>query len=313
MNIPHIPVLLNEVLEYIGPKDGEIYVDGTFGAGGYTKAMLDAAGCRVFAIDCDPNVVQFANKMAKEYQGRFKFLSGKFSQMAELLRKEGIEKVNGVVLDIGISSMQVDEAGRGFSFMRDGPLDMRMSAAGIDAAAFINNADEKELADVIYKYGGEKKSRYIAKAVLQARAKAPISTTTQFAEIVRGAVRGKKGNIDPATRSFQAIRIWVNDELGELERALGAAKSILAPGGRLVVVSFHSLEDSIIKEFFNKESGKDEGQSRHMPLIDSGKPKPEMELITRKVIIPSDREVGNNPRARSAKLRAACRSQEPET
>lgn len=302
---PHLPVLLKEVLQYMTPKDGEVYVDGTFGAGGYTKAILDAANCKVYAIDCDPNVAIHAEKIAAEYKDRFKLLPGKFSHMAELLSAEGVERVNGVVLDIGISSMQVDQAERGFSFMREGPLDMRMNGEGMDAASFINNASEAELADVLYNFGGEKKSRYIAKAVLQARVKAPISTTTEFAEIVRSAVRGKKGNIDPATRSFQAVRIWINDELGELERALCAAKKILAPSGRLVVVSFHSLEDSIIKNFFNSGSGKQEGLSRHMPVIATETQKPEIELITRKVVIPTDEEVENNPRARSAKLRAA--------
>ena len=303
--MPHIPVLLNEVLKYIEPKDNEIYVDGTFGAGGYTKAILDAADCKVFSIDCDPTVDVHVNRIRSEYKDRFQFLQGKFSQMAELLKQQGIEQVNGVVLDIGISSMQVDQAERGFSFMREGPLDMRMNAEGMDAASFVNSAAEEEIADVIYKYGGEKKSRYIAKAIVKARDAVPITTTTQFADIVRGAIRGKKEKIDPATRTFQAIRIWINDELGELERALGAAKSILAQNGRIVVVSFHSLEDSIIKDFFNDKSGKTEGFSRHMPIIEADMPKPEMELITRKVVTPTEEEIENNIRARSAKLRAA--------
>ncbi len=307
MTTPHTPVLLKEVLQYLSPTDGEIYVDGTFGAGGYTKAILDSANCNVYAIDCDPNVLPTANKLAEEYKGRFNFLQGKFSRMADLLEQEGIKGVNGVVLDIGISSMQVDEAERGFSFMREGPLDMRMSQDGMDAATFINNAEEKELANTIYRYGGEKKSRYIAKAILQAREKSPISTTTEFAKIVRDAIHGKKEKIDQATRTFQAIRIWVNDELGELSRALEAAMKILLPGGRLVVVSFHSLEDSIIKEFLNEKSGKNDGVSRHVLVFHNEKPKLDFELITRKVVIPSEEETNNNPRARSAKLRAAKR------
>lgn len=304
-NKPHIPVMLNEVISYIDPRDGEICVDGTFGAGGYTQAILNAAKCNVYAIDCDPNVLPTADNLKREYKNRFKFLQGKFSQMAELLEKEGINGVNGVVLDIGVSSMQVDEAIRGFSFMREGPLDMRMSGDGIDAATFVNNAEEKELADTIYRYGGEKKSRYIAKAVVQAREKKPITTTTEFAEIVRGAIHGKKEKIDQATRTFQAIRIWVNDELGELKRALEAAMKILVPGGKLVIVSFHSLEDSIIKDFLNEKSGKTGGVSRHVLVFESEKPKRIFELLTRKVVVPSEIEIENNPRARSAKLRAA--------
>lgn len=303
----HIPVLLKEVLQYLEPKDGEIYIDGTFGAGGYTKAILDTANCNVYSIDCDPNVKPTADKLKNIYKERFTFLSGKFSQMATLIESEGLSQVNGIVLDIGISSMQVDESDRGFSFMREGPLDMRMSGQGVDAASFVNNAGEKEIADVLYNYGGEKKSRYIAKAILQAREKAPITTTTEFAKIVRDAIHGKKEKIDPATRTFQAIRIWVNDELGELKRALDAAMKILAPGGRLVVVSFHSLEDAIIKEFFNEKSGKTAGVSRHLLVFENEKPKAPMELLTRKVVIPSDAEVENNVRARSAKLRAAKR------
>lgn len=301
----HIPVMLSEVIRYIDPKDGEIYVDGTFGAGGYTKAILNAANCDVYAIDCDPNVQNTADNFKKEYKNRFKFLHGKFSKMSELLEKEGVSGVNGVVLDIGVSSMQLDEAERGFSFMREGPLDMRMSADGIDAATFINSADEKELADTIYRYSGEKKSRYIAKAILQAREKKTITTTTEFARIVRDAIHGKKEKIDQATRTFQAIRIWVNDELGELKRALDAATKVLVPGGKLVIVSFHSLEDSIIKDFLNEKSGKNDGVSRHLLVFENKKPEAIFELLTRKVVVPSEAEIEKNPRARSAKLRAA--------
>lgn len=303
----HIPVLLKEVLQYLEPKDGETYIDGTFGAGGYTKAILDSADCQVYSIDCDPNVKPTAEKLKEIYKERFTFLSGKFGQMAKLVEECGVSKVNGIVLDIGISSMQVDQAERGFSFMKDGPLDMRMSGEGIDAASFVNNAGEKEIANVIYNYGGEKKSRYIAKAILQARLKAPIRTTAEFAKIVRDSIYGKKEKIDPATRTFQAIRIWVNDELGELKRALDSAMKILAPGGRLVVVTFHSLEDSIVKEFFNEKSGKNAGVSRHILVFENEKSKAEMELLTRKVVVPSEEELENNVRARSAKLRAAVK------
>lgn len=300
----HIPVMLNEMLHYLSPKDGEIYVDGTFGAGGYTKSILDAANCNVYAIDCDPFVVQNSAKIEQQYQDRFKLLQGKFGQMESLLAKANIKQVNGIVLDIGISSMQVDDGSRGFSFTHNGPLDMRMSSEGMTAADFVNNSSEEELANTIYSYGGEKKSRYIAKAILQAREKAPITTTAQFAEIVRGAIYGKKEKIDPATRTFQAIRILVNDELGELTRALGAAAKILAPQGRLVVVSFHSLEDTIIKEFFNQKTGKISGLSRHIPDLNHNKISPEFVAITRKVVVPGDAEINHNPRSRSAKLRA---------
>ena len=304
-NAPHIPVMLNEVIKYLSPKNGEIYVDGTFGAGGYTKAILDSADCNVCSIDCDPNVIPKADILKKEYKERFRFLQGKFGQMDKLLEKEGISGVDGVVLDIGVSSMQVDEAERGFSFMREGPLDMRMNQNGIDAATFVNTTSEKELADTIYRYGGEKKSRYIAKAILNARAEKPIDTTTELAKIVRGAIHGKKEKIDQATRTFQAIRIWINDELGELERALKAALKILNPGGRLIVVSFHSLEDSIIKSFFNEKSGKNSGFSRHVIVIEDEKKKMDLKLLSRKAVKPSDDEVNKNPRSRSAKLRAA--------
>ena len=303
-NIKHIPVLLDEVIHYLTPKDGEIYIDGTFGAGGYTKAILNAADCSVYAIDCDPGVRPTAQLFDQEYKDRFKFLHGRFSQMAELLEQEGIAGVNGVVLDIGVSSMQLDEANRGFSFMRDGPLDMRMSSQGGDAAGFINNAEEKVLADVIYRYGGEKKSRYIAKAIVEARTKKPIVTTLEFAQIVRGAIHGKREKIDQATRTFQAIRIWVNDELGELQRALHAATKVLIPGGRMVVVSFHSLEDSIVKSFIYEKSGKTDGISRHILVSEVARPNPVYELLARKAVVPSEDEITKNPRARSAKLRA---------
>jgi 16S rRNA (cytosine1402-N4)-methyltransferase len=306
-NAPHIPVMLNEVIKYLNPQDGEVYVDGTFGAGGYTEAILDKSACKVFAIDCDPNVVATAEKLTGKYKGRFSFLKGKFSNMEMLLESAGIEKVNGIVLDIGVSSMQIDDGERGFSFMRDGPLDMRMSGEGMDAASFINGATEKELANTIYRYGGEKKSRYIAKAILQAREKEPIKTTAVFATIVRDAIYGKKDKIDPATRTFQAIRIFINDELGELERALKSAEKLLLPGGRLVVVTFHSLEDAILKEFLNEKSGKNTGVSRHVMAFDNTKPNFSFKLLTRKVVVPSEEEVNNNVRARSAKLRAAIR------
>lgn len=304
---PHISVMLNEVLECMAPKDGAVYVDGTFGAGGYSRALLQAADCKVYAIDRDPSVKMMADALAKEFPGRVELLVGKFSDMQQLLAKVGVEKVDGVVLDIGVSSMQLDQADRGFSFMREGPLDMRMGQDGTDAAYVVNNTGEKELADIIYRFGGEKKSRWVAKAIIEARARQPITTTTQLAQIVRSVVRAAKDKIDPATRTFQGLRIWVNDELGQLQQALGAAEKILVPGGRLVVVTFHSLEDAIVKEFLNERSGKVQGVSRHMPMVEVKAPRATFNLVTRKALVPGEEEMRVNIRSRSAKLRAAER------
>jgi 16S rRNA (cytosine1402-N4)-methyltransferase len=309
---PHISVMLDEMLQYISPKDGEVYVDGTFGAGGYSKAILQAANCKVYAIDRDPNVKKLAEELEAEFPGRVELLVGKFSDMKNLLAKAGISKVDGVVLDIGVSSMQIDEAARGFSFMREGPLDMRMSGEGMDAAYLVNNTGEKELADIIYRYGGEKKSRRVAKAIVDARAAEPITTTKKLAEIIRSVVRGGKDKIDPATRTFQALRIWVNDELGELKSALGAAENVLAPNGRLVVITFHSLEDSIVKDFFNEKSGKTEGISRHIPIMETNIKSAAFKILTKKALKPSDEEIAVNVRSRSAKLRAASKLENRE-
>ena len=302
---PHCPVMLNEMLEYVSPKDGEVYIDGTFGAGGYSKALLQAADCKVYAIDRDPNVKRIAEELEAEFPNRIELLVGRFGDMERLLKEAGVEEVDAVILDVGVSSMQIDQAERGFSFMREGPLDMRMSQDGIDAAYVVNNTDEKELADIIYKYGGEKKSRRVASAIVKARAEKPITTTKELAEIVRSVVRMAKDKIDPATRTFQALRIWVNDELGELRSALEGAEKLLAPYGRLVVVTFHSLEDAIVKEFVNKKSGKTESVSRHLPLPEEKVNIATLRPIKNKAIKPSDEEVSVNIRSRSAKLRAA--------
>jgi 16S rRNA (cytosine1402-N4)-methyltransferase len=307
MSQPHVSVMLNEVLEYLAPKDGEIYVDGTFGAGGYSKAILQAANCKVYAIDRDPTVQKIADELKKEFPGRLELLVGKFSDMQKLLKDAGVDNVNGVVLDIGVSSMQIDNAERGFSFMREGPLDMRMSGEGVDAAYVVNNTREEELANIIYRFGGEKKSRQVARAIVESRAKEPITTTKKLAEIIRSVVRGGKDKIDPATRTFQALRIWVNDELGELKGAMGAAEEVLAPSGRLVVVTFHSLEDEIVKSYFNEKSGKSEGVSRHIPMPAFTVSTASMQIITKKAIKPTDAEIAQNVRSRSAKLRAAAK------
>lgn len=312
---PHISVLLKEVVAAMKPADGEIYLDGTFGAGGYSRALLEAAQCTVYAIDRDPSVERFAAALTRDFPGRFFWLLGQFGDMVELLAARGVEKVSGVVLDIGVSSMQIDEAGRGFSFRHDGPLDMRMSGHGVSAADVVNNMEEGDLADLIYTYGEERDSRRVARAIMRARAEAPITTTRQLAEIVRSAVRGGHGKgIDPSTRTFQALRIHINDELGELERALHAAERILAPGGRLIAVTFHSLEDRIVKQFLQSRSGETGGGSRHLPFAGDIRQAaagglPAFFLAGRKPVIAGEEESSVNPRARSAKLRAAIRSE----
>ena len=308
---PHLSVMPNEVLEYMAPKDGEVYVDGTFGAGGHTKSLLEAANCKVFAIDRDPTVGVYVSTLSKEFDGRIEFLQGCFGDMEELLKAKGVSEVDGILLDIGVSSMQIDTPERGFSFSNDGPLDMRMGDSGTSASDFINSAEEREIADILFKYGGEKKSRKIAKAIVMARSEEPITRTAQLVEIIRNAVKVYNDTINPATRTFQALRMWVNDELGELERSLRAAENLLSPGGRLVVITFHSGEDSIVKEFLNKRSGKARGFSRHQPIPVSDDVPPTFSTMASKAIAPSKDEVFDNPRARSAKLRAAKRLDSP--
>lgn len=305
----HASVMLDEVIEAMQPKNGEIYVDGTFGAGGYSRALLEAAECKVYAIDRDPSVAVFAERLKKDFPNRFVLLAGTFSQMVDLLQGQGIESVNGIVLDIGVSSMQIDQAERGFSFMKDGPLDMRMSSQGISAADIVNEREEGEIADMLYLYGEEKMSRRIAKAIVAARAESKITTTTQLASIVRSVVRSEKG-INPATRTFQALRIVVNDELGELESGLLAAEQLLANNGRLIVVTFHSLEDRIVKQFYQSRSGDTQGGSRHLPETVNSVP-PTFFLRRRKPTLAKEAEIAANPRSRSAKLRLAVRNDTP--
>lgn len=307
--LPHAPVMLHEMLAALNPQGGERIVDGTFGAGGYTKAALDHADCRVFSIDRDSHVQGFADALKAAYGERFVFLSGSFGQMVQLLAEQGVDSVDGIVLDIGVSSMQIDEAERGFSFKKDGPLDMRMAQHGMTAAELVNEAPEGELADIIFQYGEEKAARRIAKAIVQARAEQPITTTRQLAALVAKVVGRGKGKIDPATRTFQALRIHVNDELGELARALEAAEQLLSPGGRLVVVTFHSLEDRIVKRFFQSRTGAlEETVSRHMPVVAKAQVDSSFDVTGRKVLKATDAEAEVNPRARSAKLRWAVRT-----
>ena len=308
---PHIPVMLAEVLEAVGPRDGGIYVDGTFGAGGYTRGLLEHADCRVFGIDRDPDAIAQGSALAGQFPGRLALIEGRFSQMAELVRGEGVERVDGVVLDVGVSSMQLDRAERGFSFAAGGPLNMRMDKTQEPSAAdVINTCAEDELARIIWLYGEERKSRRIAKAIVEARKSEPIETTTMLASIVAKAAGGGGGRdkIHPATRTFLAIRIYINQELDELARALNAAESLLAPGGRLAVVSFHSLEDRIVKAFLRARTGQTARPSRHMPEAADTGPAQSFVATVRGAIKPSDAEIAINPRARSARLRVAERT-----
>lgn len=304
----HKPVMLPEVLRALAPKKNEVYLDATFGAGGYSRAILESAECRVYAIDRDPNTIMLADALARDFPGRFLLLAGCFGDMLTLLAEQGVTQVDGIVLDIGVSSMQIDDASRGFSFKKDGPLDMRMSQAGISAQMLVNALPEKELADILYEYGEERASRPIAKAIVAARAQQPITTTGHLADIIRKVVRG--GEIDPATRSFQALRIKVNDELGELERALAASPALLKTGGRLIVVTFHSLEDRLVKRFLRPA---ERVTSRHdmAALVESERDagRTPFDLPFKKAILASDEEMKTNPRARSAKMRVAIRNE----
>jgi 16S rRNA (cytosine1402-N4)-methyltransferase len=310
----HIPVMLDEVLGHLGPRAGAIYIDATFGAGGYTRAILDAAACTVWAIDRDPDAVSAGQALASAYAGRLTVLAGRFGEMEGLLKAHGIERADGVVLDLGTSSMQLDTPGRGFSFRFDGPLDMRMEQDGPRASDIVNTASEYELSTIIHRYGEERHARRIARAIVRVRAETPIETTGALAEIVRAAVpRGRpdKDRIDPATRTFQALRIATNDELDEIDRGLAAAEALLAPGGILVVVSFHSLEDKRVKDFLKTRSGGASRPSRYLPAGDAGVAAPTFDILTRRPDRPGEREIARNPRARSARLRAGRRTAAP--
>lgn len=309
---PHISVLLNEVVDALSPRDGGVYVDGTFGAGGYSRAILDRADCRVWGIDRDPEAIERGRKLALAYPGRLEIVEGRFGDMDRLLAEHGVESVDGVALDIGVSSPQIDEPERGFSFRFDGPLDMRMGRDGPTAADVVNTATQDELADIIFHYGEERMARRVARAIIAARLEAPFARTKQLADVVRSVVpKGKGDAIDPATRTFQALRIHVNDELGELRRGLAAAESLLKHGGRLAVVSFHSLEDREVKTFLKERSSPPPSPSRHAPSLAADARSPSFRLLSRKPIVPTDQEAHSNPRARSARLRAAERTAAP--
>jgi 16S rRNA (cytosine1402-N4)-methyltransferase len=300
----HVPVMLSEVIGMLRPREGGVYLDGTFGGGGYATAILQAAPCTLWAIDRDPDAIARGASLAARFPGRLHLIHGQFGNMLDLLAERGVTALDGVVLDVGVSSYQLDDPARGFSFRGDGPLDMRMDRAGPTAAELVNALPERELADLLFELGEERASRRIARAIVAARIEAPIETTARLAGIIRGVLKPDRSGIDPATRSFQALRIRVNDELGEIERALDQACRMLAPGGRLVVVSFHSLEDRIVKRFMGDAAGRSPGLSRHDPRGLADRPVPRFRLLTSRPLRPGASETAGNSRARSARLRA---------
>jgi 16S rRNA (cytosine1402-N4)-methyltransferase len=301
MTLAHQPVLLTEVMAALQPANDHLYIDGTFGRGGYSRTILKAANTHVIAIDRDPTAIESGRAFAAEFAPRFQIMAGCFGDMASLIPAELHGRVHGIALDLGVSSPQLDEPARGFSFQQDGPLDMRMSQSGQSAADFINTAGEKEIADIIYLYGEEKRSRHVARAIVAERVSKKFERTGHLAEVIARVVPRAVDGLHPATRTFQALRLHINDELGELERGLRAATAILAQQGRLAVVSFHSLEDRIVKKFFRDHSTRAPQPSRHTPQTTEKVPL--FIEITTKPITPSDEEVRLNPRARSAKLR----------
>ena len=298
----HNPVMLSEVLENLAPQDQETYIDATFGAGGYSGALLEKANCSIVAIDRDPEAYEHAQLFKDRYPQRFSFYEGRFGQMAQLVPSM---EYDGIVFDLGVSSPQLDKAERGFSFKVDGPLDMRMEKKGQSAADIVNTFAEDEIARILWIYGEERRSRAIARVIVEKRQEKPFSTTSQLAELVRDIVGFERPGFDPATRTFQALRLYVNDELGELKRGLEASEKLLKEGGRLVVVSFHSLEDRVVKTFLREKSGGMPHTSRYIP--DAPRPKVMFQLKNRKALKPKEAEIKINPRARSARLRWAIR------
>jgi 16S rRNA (cytosine1402-N4)-methyltransferase len=302
---PHIPVLARRVVEYLAPRDGGVYVDGTFGAGGHTRLLLAAAHCRVIGIDRDQDAIALGAGLVEAEDGRLVLIQDRFSDLESVLRSAGVAAVDGIVLDLGVSSMQLDEPERGFSFRRDGPLDMRMGGSGPSVADVIAAAPERDLAAIVATLGEERHARAVARAIVARRRVAPIRTTRALADVVASVVRARPDDIHPATRTFQALRMFVNEELDELAQGLAAAERVLAPGGRLVVMSFHSLEDRIVKQFLVGRS-RAAPVSRHQP-----EPRPaaaSFRLLAAKAVVPAADEVAGNPRARSARLRAAERT-----
>lgn len=307
----HLPVMLHEVLATLAPRDGGHYLDATFGGGGYTAAILDSAPrCTVFAMDRDPDAIARGADLVARHAPRLQLIEGRFGDMLEHLAARGVTALDGVVMDLGVSSFQLDQAERGFSFRADGPLDMRMEKSGPSAADLVNTLPEAELADILFRLGEERFARRIAKAIVERRSEQPFATTGDLAALVRSKVPRDPSGIDGATRSFQALRLAVNDELGEVERGLAAAAQLLAPGGRLVVVAFHSLEDRIAKRFMAGAAGRNVGASRHDPAALTARSAPRFRLITPRALRPTEAETATNPRARSARLRALERLEE---
>jgi len=307
---PHVPVMLNEVLIALNPVDGGCYVDGTFGAGGYTKAVLDSADCQVHGFDRDPAAIKAGETLAAKYPGRLHLHQALFGDMEAVLERAGVSEVDGVALDVGVSSMQLDQAERGFSFLNDGPLDMRMGSEGESAAEFVNGAPEAKIAQVLKEYGEERQARRIARAISVARKDTQFETTADLVRVVERVLgSADRHKLHPATRTFQAIRIYINSELEQLVRGLAAAEKLLRPAGRLVVVAFHSLEDRIVKRFFAQRSGGMGRPSRHVPLETDTSIDPSFETLSRRARVASDDEVAANPRARSAKMRSAIRTE----
>jgi 16S rRNA (cytosine1402-N4)-methyltransferase len=300
----HTPVMLAEVIAQLAPYAGGVYLDGTFGGGGYARAILDHAPCSLWAIDRDPEAIERGVRLAEQFGGRLHLLHGQFGDMVELLHAVGVTALDGIVLDLGLSSFQIDDPARGFSFRHDGPLDMRMGKHGTSAADLVNDLAEADLADVLYELGEERASRRIAHAIVLARTEAPIETTGRLAAIIRSVLPPDRSGNDPATRSFQALRIKVNDELRQIEDALRQAAGLLSPSGRLVVVSFHSLEDRIVKRFMTEASGRTGAPSRHNPGGLLSRNAPKFRLLTTRALRPTAAETSYNPRARSARLRA---------
>lgn len=306
----HVPVLRAEVLEALAPQPGSLHLDATFGDGGYTQAILATAGTRVLALDRDPTAIAAGAALVRRFEGRLILEQAHFALLGEVAARHGLRDFDGAVFDIGVSSMQLDEAARGFSFRHDGPLDMRMDCTGATAADVVNGEAEERLADIFYHFGEERAARRIARAIVRARSEAPFTSTLQLAEAIARAAPGRPGDIHPATRSFQALRIYVNDELGEFVRGLVAAEDLLRPGGHLVAVTFHSLEDRIAKQFFAQRSGRGEAHSRLLPG-EVARAQPTFELVGKQPVTPSAEEIARNPRARSAKLRAGRRTAAP--
>ena len=306
----HIPVMLDQVLAALAPRDGGIYLDGTFGGGGYASAILERADCTLWAIDRDPDALERGAGLVARFPGRLHLLHGRFGEMVALLDRAGVTALDGVVLDLGVSSFQIDDPVRGFSFRLDGPLDMRMGKHGTSAADLVNTLPERALADVLYELGEERASRRIAHAIVAARQDARIETTGHLAAIIRSVLPPDRSGNHPATRSFQALRIKVNDELRQIEDALSQAAGLLSPGGRLVVVAFHSLEDRIVKRFMGQAAGRAGAPSRHDPAGLMTREKADFRLLTTRAMRPEAIETNHNPRSRSARLRALERLEE---